>query len=123
MVPFTMRPAQLRLWEMLERQRAHGYPMRAIILKARKLGFSTFAQGLLLQRATLKPYHSAIVVAHNSPTAGVIVQMAESMYAHLPEIPDDELLLKPPIANRRRHKRSARTPPARTSPTCSPATT
>jgi hypothetical protein len=104
MVPFTMRPAQLRLWEMLERQRAHGYPMRAIILKARKLGFSTFAQGLLLQRATLKPYHSAIVVAHNSPTAGVIVQMAESMYAHLPEIPDDELLLKPPIANRRRHK-------------------
>ena len=30
--------------------------------------------------------------------------MAELMYAHLPDIEDDELTLKPPIANRRRLK-------------------
>ena len=44
--------------------------MRAIILKARKLGFSTFAQGLLLQRTTLKPLHRSIIVAHNRPRPG-----------------------------------------------------
>ena len=104
MVPFVLRPAQHDLWTVLAAQRAEGKPMRAIILKARKLGFSTFAQGLLLQRATLAQFHSAIVIAHNGQTAGAIVQVAESMYAHLPDIDDDELQIKPPIANRRRHK-------------------
>jgi hypothetical protein len=78
--------------------------MRAIILKARKLGFSTFAQGLLLQRTTLNPLHRSIIVAHNQTTAGAIVEMAELMYRHLPDISDPELTLKPPIANRRRLK-------------------
>jgi len=78
--------------------------MRAIILKARKLGFSTFAQGLLLKRATQIAYHNSIVIAHNADTAGAIVQVAERMYAHLPDIEDPYLTLKPPIANRRRHK-------------------
>jgi len=103
-VPFVLRPAQHELWSLLKSQRDAGLPMRAIILKARKLGFSTMAQGLLLQRATLNEYHSSIVIAHNGTTAGSIVQVAERMYANLPEIEDDELVLKPPIANRRRHK-------------------
>jgi hypothetical protein len=104
LVGFELRPAQLRLWEVLEAQRAQGRPMRAVILKARKLGFSTFAQGLLLQRTTLKPLHRSIIVAHNQTTAGAIVEMAELMYRHLPDLTDDELTLKPPIANRRRLK-------------------
>jgi hypothetical protein len=104
LVPFQLRPAQARLWETLRDQRSRGEPMRAVILKARKLGFSTFAQGLLLQRTTLNPLHRAIIVAHNQTTAGAIVEMAELMYRHLPELPDEELTLKPPIANRRRLK-------------------
>ena len=103
-VGFELRPAQARLWEVLAQQRAEGRPMRAIILKARKLGFSTFAQGLLLQRTTLNPLHRSIIVAHNQTTAGAIVEMAELMYRHLPDISDPELTLKPPIANRRRLK-------------------
>jgi hypothetical protein len=104
LVGFELRPAQLRLWTVLEQQRTAGKPMRAIILKARKLGFSTFAQGLLLQRTTLKPLHRSIIVAHNQTTAGAIVEMAELMYRHLPDLHDPELTLKPPIANRRRLK-------------------
>jgi|KBSMisStandDraft_5_1062788.scaffolds.fasta_scaffold83072_2 hypothetical protein len=99
-----MRPAQHDLWAMLKAQRDQGEPMRAIILKARKLGFSTFAQGLILQRTTLIPYHVSTVIAHNAPTAAAILQVAETMYAHLPDIPDEEIQLKPPIANRRRQK-------------------
>jgi hypothetical protein len=104
LVPFELRPAQARLWETLRDQRARGEPMRAVILKARKLGFSTFAQGLLLQRTTLQPLHRSIIVAHNQTTAGAIVEMAELMYRHLPDLHDEELTLKPPIANRRRLK-------------------
>lgn len=104
LVPFHMRPAQLRLWEELRRQREAGLPMRAIILKARKLGFSTFAQGLLVQRTTLKRLHRSITVAHNQTTAGAIVEMAELMYGALPDVEDPELTLRPPIANRRRLK-------------------
>ncbi|HMF58897.1 MAG TPA: hypothetical protein VK595_00915, partial [Vicinamibacterales bacterium] len=103
-VAFDLRPAQLELWSVLRAQRDAGKPMRAVILKARKLGFSTFAQGLLLQRTTLSPLHRAIIVAHNATTAGAIVEMAELMYRHLPDVSDPELMLKPPIANRRRHK-------------------
>lgn len=104
LVPFELRPAQQRLWTTLSDQRAKGRPMRAIILKARKLGFSTFAQGLLLQRTTLKGLHRSIIVAHNVTTAGTIAEMAELMYAHLPDVSDPELTIKPPIANRRRLK-------------------
>jgi hypothetical protein len=104
LVPFELRPAQVRVWEALWAQRDAGKPMRAVILKARKLGFSTFAQGLLLQRTTLKPLHRSIIVAHNQTTAGAIVEMAELMYGHLPHLEDSELTLKPPIANRRRLK-------------------
>jgi hypothetical protein len=70
-VPFELRPAQLKLWTVLEAQRAQGKPMCAIVLKARKLGISTMTQGLLLQRTTLNPLHSANVIAHNAQTAGV----------------------------------------------------
>jgi hypothetical protein len=103
-VPFIFRPAQHDLWTLLKAQRDDGQPMRAIILKARKLGFSTFAQGLILQRTTLHPYHISTVIAHNAPTAAAILSVAETMYSHLPEIADAELTLKPPIANRRRQK-------------------
>jgi hypothetical protein len=104
LVPFELRPAQLKLWTVLEGQRAQGLPMCAIVLKARKLGISTMAQGLLLQRTTLNPLHSANVIAHNGQTAGVIMQIAELMYANLPDVEDPELTLKPPVANRRRLK-------------------
>jgi hypothetical protein len=104
LVPFALRPAQLRLWSVLEAQRAQGEPMRAVVLKARKLGISTMAQGLLIQRTTLHPLHHANVIAHNSQTAGAIMEIAELMYANLPELEDPELVVRPQIANRRRLK-------------------
>jgi hypothetical protein len=104
LVPFVLRDAQVKLDTVLAEQRRKGEPQRAIVLKARKVGVTTMAQGMLLQRTTLRPLHAANVIAHNAQTAGAIMQIAELMYAHLPEISDPELTLKPPIANRRRLK-------------------
>jgi hypothetical protein len=102
-VPFVLRPPQVRLWDDLQAQREAGRPMRAIILKSRKLGFSTMAQGLLLQRATMRPNHSAMSVAHDGKTAKKLFSIAENMYAQIPTGGQwDELALKPAQANRRR---------------------
>jgi hypothetical protein len=104
LVPFTLRPAQLRLNATIEAQKRAGRVQGAVILKARKLGCSTMAQGMLLQRCTLTPYHAAATVAHDNDTAGRLMEIAELMYANLPDVDDPELTLKPLIANRRRLK-------------------
>jgi hypothetical protein len=89
LVPCVAYPWQLELDELLERQRAAGKPMRAIVLKARKLGFSTWIAIKFLQRLTQIEYQAAIITAQDTATAGVIFDMAKLAHAHLPNV--DEL--------------------------------
>jgi hypothetical protein len=70
-VRLVARPWQLAFDEALERQRAAGRPMRAIILKARKLGFSTWVQAKAMQRVTQMEAQYALTVAQDRKTAGV----------------------------------------------------
>ena len=86
LVPAIAHPWQLEFDDMLERQRSEGKPMRAIILKARKLGFSTWVALKFLQRLTLMEYQQAIVVAQDVKTAGQIFDMAKLAHAHLPTV-------------------------------------
>jgi hypothetical protein len=86
------RPPQLRLDVALERQRAEGRPMRAIVLKARQLGFSTWVQGKLIQRASQHENQNALVVAHRADSAGELFKIGRTMYVKLP--PE----IKPPLA-------------------------
>jgi hypothetical protein len=87
-VPLVARPWQRHFDGELERQRAAGQPMRALILKARKLGFSTWVQAKLLQRVSQLPSQFALVVAQDRKTAGVLMDMARLMYHHLPREED-----------------------------------
>ncbi len=61
---------------------------------------STYAQGKLIHRTTLNPYHQAIVVAHDLETGAKLYRMGETMYSHLPDEPD--LPLKPTIGSHKR---------------------
>jgi hypothetical protein len=79
-----------------------GSPMRAVILKARQIGFSTLAQALTIWRTTLQENHSAIVVAHDLDTGAKLFKMGRTMYSHLPA--DDELPLKPPVSSFKRSR-------------------
>jgi hypothetical protein len=76
--------------------------MRAIILKARQLGFSTWTEAKIAQRVTQLPYQNAVVVAHEVKAAGSIFNMTERMHTHLPT--EEELGLgfsiKPAIVGR-----------------------
>lgn len=84
LVPAIAKPWQLELDEALEKQRAAGLPMRVLILKARKLGMSTWIALKFLQRVTQLADQAAVVVAQDVNTAGEILQMARRAYANLP---------------------------------------
>jgi hypothetical protein len=83
--------------------------MRAIILKARKLGFSTWVQARFLQRVTQMPNRYALVAAQDRKTAGVLMDMARYMYEHLPT--EEELgigcSIKPQIVGQGQSRGSA----------------
>lgn len=100
-VPFVLKAEQQRLWDELQARRAQGYPMWALILKARKIGFSTMAQGMIFQRTTTTPNHTSLTVAQDNKTAGELMAMFELMYNHLPTHPDFAFL-RPAIANQRK---------------------
>jgi hypothetical protein len=83
-VRLEARPWQLDFDAALERQRAAGQPMRALILKARKLGFSTWVQARFMQRVTQFPFQYALVAAQDRKTAGVLADMAQLIFERLP---------------------------------------
>jgi hypothetical protein len=84
-VKLLAKPGQLALDALLEEQRAAGKPQRAIVLKARQTGMSTWVQGKLIQAATQIENLNALVVAHDRDTGGKLYQIGERMYSHLPE--------------------------------------
>lgn len=84
LVPLIPHPWQLEFDAKLEEQRAKGLPMRAIVLKARKLGFSTWVAAKFLQRVSQLPDQLAIICAQDTDTAHEIFTIALRMYSHLP---------------------------------------
>lgn len=110
LVPLLARPWQLRFDAALEAQRAAGLPMRAIVLKARKLGFSTWVQAKFMQRVSQLPYQSALVVAHRRDAAGELIDMADRIYSNLPT--ESELgmgfSIKPQLVGESRSRGGAR---------------
>jgi hypothetical protein len=94
-IPFELNPEQLRLDAAL-RPSGWGEPQRAIVLKARQIGFSTYTQGKLIQHATQHANRDALVVAQNKDTAG---KRCSDRAADVPApAPDPDLGIKPPIA-------------------------
>lgn len=84
LVPLVAHPWQLEFDAKLEEQRAKGMPMRAIVLKARKLGFSTWVAAKFMQRVSQLQDQLAIVCAQDADTAYEIFTISNRIYAHLP---------------------------------------
>lgn len=95
-VPFFLNEGQMEFWRKVEEQRKADRPRRAIILKARRLGFSTLVQGMLIQMATMTANYHTAVVAHDRETGGKLYRMGRHFYANLPAE------LRPEIASHRR---------------------
>lgn len=100
LVPLVLKEGQLELDGKLEAQKEGGRPMRALSLKARQIGISTYAQAKLMQRCTLRPRYDALTVAHDRETGAKLYRMADTIYKNLPE--DEEI--RPSIGGFKRQR-------------------
>ena len=98
LVDFKFRKAQLKLWRALKAQRDAGRPMRAIVLKSRKVGISTAVQAMIFQGTTLEPNCKSVVVAQDTDTAGELFEISDTFYSHLPA--DAPVEFKPGLVGR-----------------------
>lgn len=100
LVPFNPKPGQLELERLLCEQRAAGNPQRALALKARQVGISTYSQSKLTHGSTLRARYDSLTVAHDRETGAKLYRMAETIYRNLPEDP----FLKPKLGAYRRKR-------------------
>lgn len=78
-------PAQARLYEALMEQDRAGKPMRAIVLKARQMGFSTLAEALIFWMAATEGNRNGLIVAHRQDSTRNLFEMSKRYYDHLPK--------------------------------------
>jgi hypothetical protein len=81
LVPFALRPAQLKLWTVLEAQRARRGADGRGRPEGPQAGDLHDGAGPADLAHDADPLHHANVIAHNSQTAGAIMEIAELMYA------------------------------------------
>jgi len=84
LVPFVMRPAQRRLADVIDAERAAGRPPRIMVLKARQQGFSTFCEAEIFRNGHLKQNRQALVAAHKADSSEYLFGMTKRFYDNLP---------------------------------------
>lgn len=83
--PLTFNPAQRKLHMMLEEQKAKTGRVRAIVLKARQLGVSTYVAARKFQRTINNPGLRTIIIGHEKRASSNLFQIVKRFYDHMPE--------------------------------------
>lgn len=84
LVPFKFNHAQNELYELI-RENYGVRPVRIVVLKARQLGISTFAEGLITHLTSSQFYTDSTIVAHQSEAAKKIYEMTKLFLNELPD--------------------------------------
>lgn len=82
---FTPNFAQRTVLDKINAQWNERGFVRAIILKARQEGISTFTAGRFFRRVHLVPNQKAMIVAHQKDTGSVLFHIYERFHRHIPE--------------------------------------
>ena len=82
-VPFRLNECQLRITEALEKQREETGKVRAIILKARQQGISTYCAGRVFWKSYFTPYARSVVMAHDSATSDALFSMSKNLIKNM----------------------------------------
>lgn len=77
LVPFVFNTPQEILHEAVEAQKAEKGWVRALVLKARKQGVSTYVQGRNYNRTTLWKHQHSYILTHEQPATEVIFEIVE----------------------------------------------
>ena len=82
-VPFTFNEAQQVMNAALESQLKETGRVRAIILKARQQGISTFCAGRVFWKTFFTPFTRSVVMAHDSATSDALFDMSKNIIARM----------------------------------------
>lgn len=83
-VPFTLNRAQRYVHERIEEQKKQTGKVRALILKARQQGFSTYIAGRYYHRASLNGGTSVFILTHEQPATDNLFNMVARYHEHTP---------------------------------------
>jgi len=83
--PFILNKAQEYIHDRLERQREETGKVRAIILKGRQQGASTYIGGRFMWRVTHSKGVRAFILTHEDDATQNLFDMSKRYYEHLPE--------------------------------------
>ena len=82
--PFNLNKAQLYIHEQLEKQRLDTGKVRAILLKGRQQGASTYTEGRFMWRTTHQRGVKAFILTHEEDASKSLFTMAKRYYEFLP---------------------------------------
>lgn len=86
LIPFKLNHYQLRLAEVIERQRKENKPVRIIVLKARQVGLSTLSSAYVYHQSVTKLYQNSTLVAHDINSTANLFNMVKRFYDFSPEL-------------------------------------
>jgi len=84
LAPLKYRSAQNILDKAVKKQEDKGQPVRAIILKARQEGISTYVEGYMFKKTILNKMIRSLIVAHDTKSAIGLFSMSQLFYDCLP---------------------------------------
>jgi len=83
-VPFVMNRGQMLAHKMIEKQNAQQGRVRALMIKARQVGMSTYTEGRFFQKVTGRYNANAFVLAHLAESTASIFKMVPFFYDNVP---------------------------------------
>lgn len=84
-VPFALNSAQKYLHEKLEEQKREKGNVRALVLKGRQQGISTYTEARLFWRATHREGVRTFILTHDHEATNNLFEMVARFYEHCPE--------------------------------------
>lgn len=85
LVPLIPNKPQKRLRDKLAELRSLGKPVRIIILKARQMGFSTYAEADGFMQTVTHKYFNSTIIAHEDMASQNLYNMFKTYYDNLPD--------------------------------------
>ena len=82
--PFFLNDAQLYIHQQLEKQKKETGKIRAIILKGRQQGASTYVEGRYIHNTTFNRGVRAFILTHDGEATNALFEMTERYYDNLP---------------------------------------
>lgn len=83
--PLRCNLAQMRVHNSLECQRRAGLPQRAVVLKARREGVSTYSEGRLFYEINARPRRNACICSADLDASNKVFKMAKLFQDNMPD--------------------------------------